>query len=139
MMAERFAQAVRGYIGTPWVHQGRRKGLGVDCVGVVMCATQEVGIAMRDVANYPTQTNRTWMLDELRQQCVQVELHAMQVGDLLSFAWGANPWHIGVVTSVTPLKVVHAWRQVDRVVEMRLDNAWRRRICGVWRFPEACE
>jgi cell wall-associated NlpC family hydrolase len=139
LIAARFAEAVRGYLGTPWVHQGRLKGAGVDCVGVLMCAADEVGIAMQDVTNYPTQPYRTWMLDELRRQCVQVELSAVRLGDVLSFAWDSAPWHIGVVTSVDPLKMVHAWRQVDRVVETKLDASWRRRICGVWRFPECAE
>jgi cell wall-associated NlpC family hydrolase len=132
------AEAARRYIGTPWIHQGRLHGKGCDCVGVLMGAAQECGVKMRDVTNYPTQPNRQWLLDELRKQFIQVDLPGAQLGDLLAFAWGPIPWHVGIITRLAPLTMVHAWRQVDRCVEMRLDESWRRRICGVWRFPEAC-
>lgn len=42
----------RSYIGTPFRHQGRRPGRGLDCAGVVVCALRALGRRVDDTRNY---------------------------------------------------------------------------------------
>ena len=39
----------RDYLGTPYHHQARLKGHGIDCVGLVVCVARELGVLPFDV------------------------------------------------------------------------------------------
>ncbi len=43
MKREDFVRVARSYIGTPFHHQGRLPGVGLDCAGVIVCALAECG------------------------------------------------------------------------------------------------
>lgn len=45
--ADLIAEA-RTWIGTPWIHQGRLKGIATDCVGVVICVPRALGLMPPD-------------------------------------------------------------------------------------------
>ncbi len=37
----------RSWLGTPWIHQGRLKDIGVDCGGLIISLGKELGHPMR--------------------------------------------------------------------------------------------
>ena len=37
-LALRLIEVARGYVGTPFHHAGRLPGVGLDCIGVPVCA-----------------------------------------------------------------------------------------------------
>lgn len=137
--------AARGWIGTPWRHQGRVKGLGVDCVGLPIMVAHGLGIPAKDghmvdpleYCNYPEDPLDGRVL--LVSQKLMVEKQTAPLpGDVICFRFGAIPRHLGIVSDMPAtldrLGIVHVNRMVGRVVEHRLDHKWRRRIAAVFSF-----
>lgn len=123
----------RDYLGTPWVHQGRLKGIGVDCVGLLVCAARDAGYEVLDVEGYPEYPAGTWLLEELERNCNRVH-EEPRVGDVIAFAASTQVWHVGLITQLEPLVVIHCWRKTKRVIEVQLDKSWRYQIHSIWRL-----
>ena len=64
----RIAAAARSYVGTPFVHHGRRPGVGLDCAGVAFCAAWDAGLAVADNFSYGKLPKPDFLLDMLSQQ-----------------------------------------------------------------------
>lgn len=47
--------AARGWLDTPFHHQGRLKGVGVDCIGLVVGVARELGVGIYDEAELARQ------------------------------------------------------------------------------------
>ena len=129
----------RELVGSPYVHQGRMKGVGIDCLGVVIWAAQNLGLDITDVSNYPRNPDGT-MKDKIAAVCPTIQI---QPGALLVFAISEYPQHCGIVSSYQPpyssfgegLGLIHAWDIADQVVEHWLNDEWRDRIVGCYGLP----
>lgn len=133
--------AARAYNGTPWKHQGRLKGVGVDCAGVLICAANDSGWSKQELgndfhySNYGRVPDGNAMVELLDTHLVRVSTSEMREGDVLLMAFGSNPQHIAVVTQIEPQPyIIHAYLQVRRVTEHRLDEGWLAKVKGVYRF-----
>lgn len=126
--------AARTFLGTPFHHQGRAKGAGIDCIGLLVGAASEAGIAIQDRIDYPRQPIPAELLADLAANLDPVESMEPSVADVLVF-WIADEWtpqHVGLATDVG---MIHAWaggRQ--RVQEHGMTQGWRARLHSVWRF-----
>lgn len=125
--------AARAAIGTPFLHQGRVAGAGLDCAGLVVHVAQEIGADYVDATGYarhPSQGLLEAILDS--QPClVRVSLGERQAGNVLLMKFAGDPQHLGVCAGDT---IIHAYSTVGQVCEHRLDEAWERRIVRVYRF-----
>ena len=141
---------VRSYIGTPWMHQGRIKGVGVDCIGLTIIMARAAGavpeseIAMLP-SNYgliPVQRNPL-LRRTIEQHMVHVDRSEVLVGDILLGAWRNYPTHLLIVSNkvkntlsaAPPFNVIHAQNDpwASRVVEEAFEwPAWR--ITSAYRF-----
>lgn len=124
------AQA-RTWLGTPFAHQGRIKGVGVDCGGLLLCVGRELGMNIDEPPVYSMSPAPEIFPSMLGRHCVMVARVAMRPGDLLHFAFAGEPRHLGIATNIG---VIHAWAKPGRVVEHRMDAVWMRRLRGVWRI-----
>jgi cell wall-associated NlpC family hydrolase len=128
-------EAARECVGTPWHHQARTPGAGIDCIGVLVYSARRARIRVDDVTDYPSTPQTGWLIAEISKQMVPVSLAELRLGDVLVFAWSTQPWHVALVSKVEPLSIIHAWRQVRVCVEQTLSESWRARIHSAWRFP----
>lgn len=125
----------RGYLGTPFAHQGRGAA-GVDCAGLAQVTAQALGLTSFDIAGY----QRAPQGDSLVQAVIAAGCTPgpLQAGALALLRWDKRyPQHVALVTPY-PLggfALLHAYSIVGRVVEHRLDDAWMRRICSTWALP----
>lgn len=136
MIAEDLISAARAMLGTPFHHQGRAPGVGLDCAGLLVVACQQQGVACEDMGGYGRQP-RDGMLESMldRQPCLErVPLEPLQAGDVLLMRFRTEPQHLALFAGAT---VIHAYESAGGVVEHVLDDAWRRRIVRVYRFVEA--
>ncbi len=131
----------RSWIGTPYRHQGDRKGVGCDCLGLVRGIWEAVYGAP---APRPTPYSADWaeagptdaLIDAarcwFRERPAPAEILA---GDLIVFRWraGARSKHLGIVSGERYF--IHAYSG-HGVIESVLVPQWRRRISGVFAFPE---
>lgn len=116
----------RSFIDTPFVDRGRLPGVALDCVGVPVCVCRELGLRPPDfdVAPYTNQPDGHTFLAECDRHMQRIERDTLQPGDVIVFAVGSLPQHIGVVGDYLygGHSIVHANARADppRVVETRL-------------------
>jgi NlpC/P60 family putative phage cell wall peptidase len=133
-------QAARSWIGTPYRHQASLKGIGCDCLGLVRGVWREI------VGDEPEQApayTPDWaesgrgepMLEAAGRWFTPRRSGLVTAGDVIAFRWrdGVSAKHLGVATSATSM--VHA-HDGACVCEIGIGKPWRRRIAGVFAFPE---
>ncbi|MEO9611730.1 MAG: NlpC/P60 family protein [Nitratireductor sp.] len=128
------------WVGTPYRHQGSKKGVGCDCLGLV----RGVWRALYEDEPEPVEAyapdwaeagGRDRLLDAARRHCRERPLAAAAAGDLVLFRWkpALPAKHAGIL--LAPDRFVHAY-QGHAVTVSALVPQWRRRIAGVFSFPE---
>jgi hypothetical protein len=131
---------------TPHRHEGRVKGIGIDCVGLPLCVAEQLGLRDRDgrpilgsdYRGYPAQPTDEFVHHECQRRLVEKPLEAMKHGDILTIRWPTLACHSAIVTTVSGhLALLHAYSSpsVGKVVEHILDMKWKRRIAGVFEIP----
>lgn len=140
MKIENRLEVARKYIGTPFHPGGRLLNVGVDCVGLIACIAQECNIPLVDMEGY-NQTPANGLFEEMVcSQLDKITMEELQAGDLLIFKFLKEPQHIAFVSEINDnsIKIIHAFSQVNKVVEHDLDKVWQRRLkgpnCGAYRF-----
>lgn len=123
--------AARSYIGTPFHHQGRLPGVGLDCAGVVVCAYREAGITIMDQSGYGRLPSKGLLVIAVEAHCDRIALSAVQDGDVLLFAFRAEPQHLAIYAGGN---IIHAHAQAGTVLEQSLSGIWRDRLRGVFRM-----
>jgi len=124
--------AAREWLGTPFHHQGRLKGVGVDCVGVVIGVAKELGISDFDVDGYGHRPDSREMERLARKLLAEVPADAVRLGDVLLIEVDSQPQHLAFVT---PAGMLHAYAPLRCVVEHRIDASWRARIIAAFSLP----
>jgi cell wall-associated NlpC family hydrolase len=118
----------RKWIGTRWIHQGRSRA-GVDCVGLVVRVAHALNLSTFDTADYSRQPDPVRMRALLAEHMEPVA--NPHIGDVLLMKFEIEPQHVAIVTD---LGIIHAYAQVRRVVEHRLDSVWQSRVVGTYQF-----
>jgi NlpC/P60 family putative phage cell wall peptidase len=126
----------RTWIGTPFQHQGRTKGKGVDCIGLLYGVAKNLGIAP-DIKSLPQEYIGYKRIPEngrlqaaLNTYMEPIRMSQVGPGDVLLFAYKiGQPQHVAIYTGDT---LIHAYNK--KCTEHSMSAAWRRRLCGAYRF-----
>ena len=128
------------WLGTPYRHQGSSKGVGCDCLGLVRGVWREVyGVEPAAPGPYAADWAEAGGGDRLlaaaRGHCCERPASEAQPGDLVLFRWRAHlpAKHAGIL--LTGDSFIHAY-QGHCVMVSALVPQWRRKIAGVFAFPE---
>lgn len=109
----------RGYVGTPFRHQGRIPGLALDCAGVVVCVAKELGLEGEftevPYGKHPHGGTLQRLCDAHMDR---VSLYG--AGDVLLMAWEFEPQHLAIVSDIG---IIHSYAKAKKVVEHRLDRS----------------
>jgi len=140
MSIEDFVTELRSYVGTPFMHQGRVPGVGLDCLGPFVVACAKLGYPLDDNPNYSKQPRPDAHTAELRKQLVEKSKEHLEEGDLLWISVRRIPQHVAVVTEISgeQITILHANQFLGRrgkVVETVLSENWKLRIHSVYRHP----
>lgn len=128
----------RTHVGTPWVHQGRTPGHGLDCAGLVIVVARSLGLVAEDfdVNGYtpaPDGSMLRWC-DEHMQR-----LRDLELGAVLVLATRDQPQHLGIVGDYLHggWSLIHACNAAKppRVIETRLMFATNMRLRGIYCMP----
>jgi NlpC/P60 family putative phage cell wall peptidase len=130
MTRDQIIEAARSWIGTPWHHQARLKGVGVDCVGLIVGVCQEMGISVQDTTDYRRFPDGVTLAKELERQLVKTA--EPLPGDVLLFRVTRLPQHVAFCS---PLGMIHAHQGSKNVVETAISPAWRTRLIGIYSLP----
>ena len=132
---EQIVEKARTYLGTPFHHQGRVKGIGIDCVGLVVEVSKELGLFGYDTIAYSRYPDGKTLMRELKEHLIEIPVGGAKLGDVLVF-WISpktkNLQHIGFKTDIG---VIHTHEHVGKVVEHRLGSAWTKRLVHAFRLP----
>jgi NlpC/P60 family putative phage cell wall peptidase len=135
------AQAARGWIGTPYVHQASLKGAGTDCLGLLRGVWREIyGAEPAPIPPYSQDWSEASGQEALwaaaDRHLIAKDLADVDTGDVLLFRMrsGAVAKHLGIQGHVQPPSFIHAYFG-HAVVESALTDAWRRKIVARYRFP----
>lgn len=122
----------RTCIGTPFRHQGRLKGVGLDCIGLVIWTMKTLGISDYDYTTYPMMPPADLMTKIMAEKLDIIPLDDARPGDLYRFQVSGEPIHVGIATDIG---VLHAVQARNGIVEHRLDAAWRAKVVKTYRIP----
>lgn len=96
---QRIIEVARSYIGLPFVHQGRSKETGVDCVGLLVCMGTELEYPnLIDAEAYRRTPSANVIRAILGANCDEIPTHEAQEGDMyLMRLGGIKPRHASVL------------------------------------------
>lgn len=126
--------AARSYLGVPFRHRGRTSA-GLDCAGLLVVAYRDLGIELPDIRIYGREPHKNGLVRAVEDGFGQPLGRAPEPGDVLLMRFEREPHHLGIVGDYIHggLSLIHAYGAAGRVVEHRLDAAWRARIVAVYR------
>lgn len=148
----------RSWVGTPFHHQGRLKGVGVDCAGLLICVGKALGLSDFDVTGYARVPDGRTLLRHCDEHMTRIPRDEAQPGDVLLMRWRRYPQHVAIVADRPPsfaqerfggqtlrslggggLNIIHAHEDAGSCVEHRLDETWAARVVQAYRIPGLCD
>ena len=123
--------AARHCLGTPFHHQGRLPGVGLDCIGLIVVALRATGMQVHDRSDYGRRPDGHSLVAALLKQGA-VKSTVIAAGDVLLFRYDGQPQHAALATG--PDTLIHSFAPAGAVVETAIGLYWRRRLTGIYRF-----
>lgn len=133
----------RRWVGTPYHHQARLRGIGVDCAGLIAAVGHDAGVlpdldreAWKPIARYGRQPNPKHMAAVLRRFLFQIDESPL-IGDVAWIEWREGlPMHLAILADLDgrPM-IIHALGEAGEVVEHDFSSEWQDRVVGWWRYP----
>lgn len=116
VLRDDWVRACLAYVGTPFVHQGRLPGVGMDCPAWMICGAWETGLKPRsfDVRGYPRMPDGQALQRICGEHLIQLPSLADALpGDaiLTSFRESGRAQHLGMLVDTTPGRMY--WMQAD--------------------------
>lgn len=132
-------RVARGWIGTPYHHQGSVRGVGADCLGLVRGVWREI---YGREAETPPPYSRDWaeaggvetMLAAAARHLIAIAPAMATTGDVVIFRLrpGTVAKHAAILSGASTM--IHAMEGAA-ACEVPLNAWWRRRIAGAFAFP----
>jgi NlpC/P60 family putative phage cell wall peptidase len=129
------------WIGTPYRHQGRRKGLCCDCLGLIRGVwralyNQDLEEPGAYAADWAEAHGGERLLMAARRHFHEATAAEINAGDLLLFRWRPHlpVKHLGI--AVDRASFIHAYEGAGAVVRSALVPQWRKRIAATFAFPD---
>jgi len=123
---------------TPFKHQGRVPGRGMDCAGVLVHCFKRLELDYNDELGYPRNPfdGQLEKILDSQPSLVRVNNSDMRKGDVLCMRISSAPQHVAILIgdiSGRPY-IIHGSSQHGKVALHRLDELWGARIMRVYRF-----
>jgi hypothetical protein len=124
-------KVARTWLDTPWQHNQKVKGLGVDCVNFLIAVAFESGLNIEPI---PLSYGRTAIDNQieryLERNFIKKPDLAIEENNILLYQFSGYNNHVAIATS--PTTIIHANSKEGRVVEHSIDGVWKRCLKSVW-------
>lgn len=137
--ARNIVETARSFVGTPFRHQGRSPGVGLDCVGLVAKTAHQLGISDYDWTNY--QRYASWASEfesHFSNNMDRVRITEIRPGHVVIFRQEQFPCHCGIVgeRAGRGLSLIHAYILRRKVVEEDFTGEWTSgdRLMGAFAY-----
>lgn len=134
-------RCAKTWIGTPFMHQGRMKGIGADCIGLIIGIARELNIVSctdtpliaLDTLNYPTHPNGRELKNILDQYLSKSDIAE---GRLALLQFDSTPQHLGIITEhpYYEFGIIHADISKRQVVEHGLTDYYKSKIVQCYKL-----
>lgn len=129
--AQEFIDEAETWIGTKFMHQGRVKGAGVDCYGLVIEVARYFNLTNFKSSTYGRQPKADVMWAALRTHMIEVDKENLIPGTILFIAFERDPQHLAIFDGKN---IIHAYAFARKVVKHRFDSQWKARVRGAFQF-----
>lgn len=129
---DRILIEARRWKGTPWHHNQKCRGVGVDCVRFIEGVFKDgLGIEFGNIGNYARMPEGDSLLSFMKGlDCLtEIPLTEISRGDLLLFRLGKIPYHVGISNGQG---MIHADSHFG-VVEINNLGRWEQRLIAGFR------
>lgn len=138
MTADEIIAAASECLETPFVHQGRVIGLGLDCAGVLAHCFESMGLPYVDQNGYgrsPFDGQLEKSLD-LQPSLRRISNAEASAGDVLLMRIKTSPQHIAIHAGQVRGHdyIIHGSSEHGKVCMHRLCDVWGSRVMRVYRF-----
>jgi cell wall-associated NlpC family hydrolase len=142
-MREKIISVAHEYLGTPYRHQGRLKYVGVDCIGLVMCVAEEVGLLRftseerKRLSRYDRLPRSSTTEPLLHQYLDPVPFGEEKPGDIPWMAWrGRRGMHAGILIwpSKTAPRIIHVDSNAGETVVNNIPARGIPRVLWYFKF-----
>lgn len=132
-LQQRIIAAARECLGTPFRHQGRIAGMGLDCAGLAVHVIRALGLPFTDERGYSRLPHKGRLQAAIDAQPSLARVRDAAPGDVLLIRIGSEPSHVAIDCGET---MIHAYQHVGRVCEHRLDEHWTGAIVQRYRITQ---
>lgn len=122
----------RKWLGTPYHHQARVIGHGVDCCGVVEMVARALGIPTPLNLTYSRVPDEKELLATMDDYAVQIPLSSARSGDIVLIPFVHKIRHMAILTDIGML---HSYEPMGMVVEHSIDERWKRLFRRAYQYP----
>ena len=133
--------AARAWLGTRWMHQASLRGVGADCIGLIVGVARDCGLpeaaawaADPTSKGYGRAPDPAMLLAAAERYLDPIPVDAAVAGDILLMRFTIEPQHFAIVSALEPRSIIHAYSGARKVVEHRLDELWWSRILRAYRY-----
>jgi hypothetical protein len=125
---ETIKTTARKYIGTPFHKQGRIIGVGVDCIGLIICIANDLNISSKtgDLINLydkyiynVEKPNGILLISTLNKHLIEKDGEPSD-GDIIAFIRKDMHVHVGIVTEKE--RFIHSCMIRGAVIEEKITN-----------------
>ena len=132
-MSEKVVQTARTLIGTPYQHQGRTPGVGLDCIGLVIAVGHQLNLFSYDYTNYSRDPDGQ-LVTKIEEHCQK--LPSLTEGAIAVFKLSAIPHHVGIISKFRGnWGLIHAYQNTSKVREHEFIKWWQDKLIGVYKLP----
>lgn len=143
--------AARSWVGTPYLHGAGLKGVGVDCVGVILGVGEELRYFTperlvefrKKYGGYARTPNprrmREGMLEYLRPLYWPHVEGVPPDGAIGWFQWRDDlPMHLAIIGTFEGRRtMIHAYSTIGKCCENSIDSTWLARCNSWWQYSGA--
>ena len=138
---QQIVEEARKWVNTPFGHQGRDFGRTIDCVGLVYMVGKSLNIIDHDMTTEKAKPYQGYTPhpkdNKIRQACedylVRIPRRELSAGDIVLVAFNTVPSHVAIFTGST---LIHALSKINKCTEHSINESWKRRFCGFYRYPK---
>jgi len=140
---QRIVRSALSWVGTPYHHQQRLKGVGVDCAHLIAGIAIECNLISAD-SILPMDYSPEWNMHNREELLLGyladfgcTEKTSLDPGDIICFTIGQAVGHIGIY--VGDMKYVHAQNMTmpRQVTINTLSGRWQKRHSHTFAFPRS--
>ncbi len=138
----RIVAEARSFLNTPFHIQGRKKGVGIDCIGLIIGVADSFKFVSKQgglIKDYDFQNYSIYDSKGYLPNCLNLHLEettSLVIGNIALFKNEQDLFHLGIIGDYgdESFSLIHACMGSEKVVEHRLTQELKTKIIKYYQF-----